>query len=835
MSTFINPNGVLSLGSLFTRGDHILIDKISIGWILDKYETNNIITFKIEYDLTKFIEEDVNLDRIEVINVANRETGVRTRPSTRLQSDNNSTMNTDQSNSDRSLVQSDRNNNDHHPLLSNFNKVLAGAFSFKKYKEITNMQLFTFLKDGKNKSKGWLREVVSNKTQTKKTNLKANELNLMAIIGSLFGGYTAVNGEFRGFVRHICHAFGVSHPTFTNIIHRFIKSGYTMKRKTRKDIGETIFNCDRKRKARFTTFNAFKKRKYNQFRETTDKFPEQMLKDEFETLPESELRAYEILAQRDYSRAEFLWDELKQLLLRTKGKISYKCMRDQLGSIVSENTIRKWLKMQDGFRLRRDRILPALDNAAKLRRLTWCHSFWLFWMSATLIPIDKAIMALVHMDEKWFYAVRTRCNTKVLTSIGLEANDYYAHHKNHIGKEMYICVTAFVLNNGNDIRQGGIAVPIAMIRVGAMVAAKKDTFKRVYRPDGTFHYPKIESNRLRKKGEMYFKGMELTGSSEGTEKKPKISLLNEYKTKIIPAIEEKVVARFNNGGERNVIVLKQEDGAGLHTDKTYLREMKEEFWVKRKWLLFNQSSQSPTFNVHDMCIFPMLSKAVSREQALTFGSTLLKGEQLNQTVMKVWSDESNLTAIARSFAGHWQIVLAAMHHKGDNIYLKEKGGLSFGIRRTFIRNEKGDGIIPVTLAPEHEGETLTGNFLNESVVDGLKYKSPDITSLVHARLTDEMVNLLDGYIDKSKMSEEHRKVWDAQKYHCETESDVDSDECSLGENDISNNEPSVGSVSEDSDTESECDSEGSVTLGEINSQSFDTISECDSGDLDGIE
>ena len=179
--------------------------------------------------------------------------------------------------------------------------------------------------------------------------------------------------------------------------------------------------------------------------------------------------------------------------------------------------------------------------------------------------------------------------------------------------------------------------------------------------------------------------------------------------------------------------------------------------------------------------------------------------------------------------------MATIHHKGDNIYLKEKGVLSFGIRRTFIRNEKGDGIIPVTLTPEHEGETLTGNFLNESVVDGLKYKSPDITSLVHARLTDEMVNLLDGYIDKSKMSEEHRKVWDAQKYHCETESDVDSDECSLGENGISNNEPSVGSRSVDSDTESECDTEGSVTLGEMCSQSFDTISECDSGDLDGIE
>ena len=44
---------------------------------------------------------------------------------------------------------------------------------------------------------------------------------------------------------------------------RFIKTGYTMKRKTRKDKNETIFNSDRRRKIRFTPYNAFKKRKYN--------------------------------------------------------------------------------------------------------------------------------------------------------------------------------------------------------------------------------------------------------------------------------------------------------------------------------------------------------------------------------------------------------------------------------------------------------------------------------------------------------------------------------------------------------------------------------------------
>ena len=103
-------------------------------------------------------------------------------------------------------------------------------------------------------------------------------------------------------------------------------------------------------------------------------------------------------------------------------------------------------------------------------------------------------MVLVHMDEKWFYAVRTRCNTKVLASIGLEPHDYYVHHKKHIGKEMYICVTAFVLTNNNDIRLGGTAVPVSMIRVGKMVCAPKDSYKRVYRPDGSFHYPKIAAN-----------------------------------------------------------------------------------------------------------------------------------------------------------------------------------------------------------------------------------------------------------------------------------------------------------------------------------------------------
>ena len=390
-----------------------------------------------------------------------------------------------------------------------------------------------------------------------------------------------------------------------------------------------------------------------------------------------------------------------------------------------------------------------------------------------------------------------------------------------MGKEMYICVTAFVLENGNDIRRGGIAVPISMVRVGKMMQATKDSYKRVYKPDGSYHYPQNPENRLREKGEWYFKSLELTGSSEGTSKKPKISLLKTYKDIIIPDIERKVVERFSNNGTRKVIVLKQEDGAGLHNDKTYLDEMHKEFWDKRGWMNFNQSSQSPTFNVHDSCVFPMLSKAVSREQALLFGSTLLKGEQLHDTVMKVWNDEANLGAIARAFASHWQIVCAAMFHKGDNDYLKEKGGLSFGIRKTFVTNRNGDGIIPVTLAPEHEGATLTGELLNENFLKGLKYPTPSISELTMARLTPQMLEVLDEYMDKSKLTDEHRDALIRQDYNGETASEgEESEDEEIVEAEIISGEgleEVLGDISTDDDTESECDSLESRTLGSVNS------------------
>ena len=42
----------------------------------------------------------------------------------------------------------------------------------------------------------------------------------------------------------------------------------------------------------------------------------------------------------------------------------------------------------------------------------------------------------------------------------------------------------------------------------------------------------------------------------------------------------------------------------------------------------------------------MMSKYVSREQGLNYGSRLLKAGELHKSVMKIWADEKNLPAIA---------------------------------------------------------------------------------------------------------------------------------------------------------------------------------------------
>ena len=263
-----------------------------------------------------------------------------------------------------------------------------------------------------------------------------------------------------------------------------------------------------------------------------------------------------------------------------------------------------------------------------------------------------------------------------------------------------------------------------------------------------------------------------------------------YQDIIIPDLEEKIVKKYNNNGTQRVVIVKQEDGAGLHQDKTYLNTMQDLFNA-RGWLLFNQPSQSPVTNIHDACVFPMMSKKVSMVQAVMFGSVLLKGEQLYETVKSVWEDDTNHLAMSWAFAGHHQIVLSIMHHDGDNKYLVEKGGLSFGIRTTYVPDHEGKGVILVPVAAETEGETTQGEFLNKRTSRKLKYKLPAVADLDKFRLNGRMIKVLYDLMDLENMPDDMKTVWDDLIRNADTDSDIDKSE---------NNESGEGCDTDDSST-----------------------------------
>ena len=331
---------------------------------------------------------------------------------------------------------------------------------------------------------------------------------------------------------------------------------------------------------------------------------------------------------------------------------------------------------------------------------------------------------------------------------------------------MLLSLDLLLLKN-NSYVEGGLAIPISCLRVGKMVKAKKDTYKRVYRPDGSYHYPKTDANKLRIKGNDYWQNFELNGSKEGTEKKPKISLLKLYEDIIVPDIERKVVDRFSEGGKYKVIIVKQEDSAGLHQDKTYVARM-EAIFKERDWILFNQPSQSLVTNVHDSCIFPMMSKYVSNHASLNFGSRVMKMDELHKVVMDVWNDKTNIPAMSWAFCAQPQIVAANFHYRGHNTYLSKHGGMHFGIRNAYVNDTDVEGGVVAKKTclfrnddGDNGGENLcaTDGGGDHDEVPSLKFRNPDLRELPFGKLTTEMRRVLGKFLDTQSLTPELAHAW----------------------------------------------------------------------------
>ena len=134
-------------------------------------------------------------------------------------------------------------------------------------------------------------------------------------------------------------------------------------------------------------------------------------------------------------------------------------------------------------------------------------------------------------------------------------------------------------------------------------------------------------------------------------------------------------------------------------------------------------------------------------------------EQLHTCVMNVWENTTHRYAMGRAFAAHPQIVCAILEHDGSNDFLSKKNGMSFGVRKCFHKTEEGDGVVLTEIAPDSEGETAAGIFVNERQARGLKYPVPDVSTFENANITRSMVEILMSYMEEDKMTEDIRDYW----------------------------------------------------------------------------
>ena len=613
------------------------------------------------------------------------------------------------------------------------------------YKTNTTHPLVDYLQQGLSKDPGWLKDVTRD-TTNKNSQLTTEDKLVVIVMTTLLSGQphqTISNPNHL-----ITHAWGLRKNTPNRLFNDFVQNKGNISRKIRSDQGSNIFTSHKKRKSHFTAFNLFKKNRHNQPRDCYTPLNRTDLQEEWILLGEEEKEKYGRVAESYLKKGDQLHNDVIHSLQSTKGICTWRELKGLIGGDVAQaETIRKHVTNQKSFRYVQNRIYPALDKQAMDRRVTWAQAFWVFWKSA--VTMRKTKVLLVHMDEKWFYSVVLRNNNKEIREQDVEVLPVKIHHKQHRHKVMCVCVSAF-LPSKNNIELGGKAFKVSLERCGKMVKAKKDSFKRQYFTTRYGHikynYPKEEENKLRSKGSFYFLDMEVTGSEKGDDSEHKFDLLTHHRACIFPRLQEIIKQEEENKRGLVIKVKYQIDGAGCHTDKKFQSYL-EGYMGRNGWIFAFQPSQSPITNVHDSCIFPSLSKRVTKEQGVLKGSKQLDGEELWKVVKYTW-EKLPTQVISRAFIGHHQIVCSILHHNGDNTYLHEKDGLHFGVTKCYKDQE--ESVILMTNPPINP----------KTVRPGLKYTPPDVSELsVKTLLSYQQLQFLKKHMGPTARGSDVEKIW----------------------------------------------------------------------------
>ena len=625
------------------------------------------------------------------------------------------------------------------------------------YGSIHKHPLVKYLDDNKSLEKGWIRNRLPSDIEYTNKCLNSDMRAIYVNQYNLLSGFPKCSGLLKDWQNLFYHAWGITKRSSNRIMNSYYERCFHPERKERSDKGHTLINSNKKRKSVYTAEYVFKREQtQRRFRNHTHRLNNNELKEEFDQKSPEEIKRYSNIAENFFIQGQSLHHDIIDVLQNTCGNVSYKCLANHIGGIATEKTIAKHLKSLDGFSVVKSRILPSLSRHHREQRKQFCESFFVFWLSAKyLSPRIKIIKT--HMDEKWVQAITIRRNIKVLGSYHVDKRYFYAPHKNYLDQVMFIVINGFVPNNNDLLGNGGRSIKVACIPIGEMAECKRTGYKRVYDEEGNYTCPQIPGNETKKTGELYWENRTLCGS-KNPKKGKQFSLVSAYENIIIPAMEE-IARKESENGKYNVVFYEQEDCAGVHKNTFYIKWKTKEF-DKRGWLRRNQSPQSPLFNVNDQFYFRKLSKEISSMQSLTMGTRLMKSEEIIKIVNKVWDDNTDSVSISRGWMSHYQVIAAALEMDGDNAYLKNKGGLDFGVRLSFHANEDDTGVDKI-FEPV-EDASAAEMVANDRISNGLKYDIPNLRDFAHVKLTDREIEFFKENLDDEKMTEEVVEYWLSQ-------------------------------------------------------------------------
>ena len=661
--------------------------------------------------------------------------------------------------------------------------VILQSKQWSRHDAVPNPML-EYLHNGREQSAGWLRRSEAalrgislvDKKGNEKKHLLPEENSILVHVKEEVDRVMPMKKLPKGYTpkADVRHGFGVSKTKVSDCVVKFYMNNASSKRKKNSNVGQTVFNSEKKRKSIFTPLEYFKRLQRKRHNESIS---EGQLGRAFNMISADVLRQCELGAESLRRVVVNIEDEISRVMQRTRGAISWGGIAEAIAGgpdeiqPVSKTALRRHIMATNDFRYTATKTLPQCNNERSRKwRKCWAIGFHLFWEGAKLVR--KSVQVLYfHIDEKWFLSLVVRMYGKVAPAFGCQPIYHRIHHKNSVDKILAICAVG-IAPFENDLRKGGEAHKIEITRCGGMVEAQKDSFKRVYRDDGSYHYPKLPENRLREKGKEYFENWEITGSKEMHKKTRKFALTAWIRNNFMPKLVD-LAQRLEQKYNKTIHIRGQWDNATPHKEKVLLRLIADLFG-DLGWEWTTQPANTPLSNVMDAALFPALAKGVSKIQGLFHEGRYLQCEKLWEVLKQAWAKYPE-DKIARSFVHHAQVAAAIYDCDGGDEFVRQHKGLSFGVRRVcrpyYGENDTGEEMDLTSLAPRTlaDAKGVVVEELEDGVdFDGegrkLKYGVPDMREHdIEENMSFDSLHLIcgdPGSVDYFNLPEAERERYD---------------------------------------------------------------------------